>query len=522
MRAHTGGGAAATSGGRRPGGHGPRSIGRWGASVLPLAIAFFGGLGAPAHAQDTEPLRLTLDEAIAFAEGSNPALRQATNTAQLNGVESRTTWTDQLLPSAQLTLFQTGFTGNLQRRSLDNFGNPIANPQAEWNYFSSTNHALSLSWSFQGLSLLQAHRAQTLTNRERDLARRVALTDVQIEVQRRYVDALEQRELLRAEEELIGARRIDLDVAERLFGLALRTRVDVLNAELAVEQQTLVAQQREAAYQRALLALGSSMGRADDRPIDVVDVDLPVFDPAGLSADALVSRALEANPSLLRSDVAIRSAEVAVAQRRSAWWPRVSMGVDVYRRAYEQYTDALFDASLTSDLESQFFIRLSLPILGNYFQEDLQRQQASVDLSNRREADRQARLELEEAIRGSLLDLENEWTSLRLSERSLVIAEEALRLAREEYRLGTRSFEDLRSSFEQEAETRRQVITARHSFVDALLTLEEAVGAPVRDVATPGGGPAPEADEGALGEGAGPDGAATRGGSGAAQGARER
>ena len=56
----------------------------------------------------------------------------------------------------------------------------------------------------------------------------------------------------------------------------------------------------------------------------------------------------------------------------------------------------------------------------------------------------------------------------------------------EEYRLGTRSFEELRSAFQQEADTRRQVITARHAFVDALLTLEEAVGASVRGQAALG------------------------------------
>jgi outer membrane protein len=426
---------------------------------------------------EAEPQRFTLDEALSFASGSNPALRRATNSAELNAIESRTTWFDQLLPRAELTLFQTGFTGNLQRRSLDNFDNPIANPQADWNYYSNTSHSLSLSWSFQGPSLLHTHRQQALTNQERDLARSVALTDVQIEVQRRYTDALEQRALLRAEEELIDARRIDLDVAERLFGLALRTRVDVLNAELAVEQQTLGYRQQEAAYERALLALKSSMGLTDDRPIEVVDMELPVFDPSHLSADALVSRAGEVSPSLLQSETAIRSAQAGLSLRRSAWWPRIGLGVAVYRRSYER----VFDPSLASDLESQFFIQFSLPILTNYMQEDQERQRASVEVANRREWDREARLQLEESIRGALLDLENQWTSLRLSERSGVIAAEALRLAREEYRLGTRSFEDLRSSFEQEADTRRQVITARHQFVDALLVLEEAVGAPVRD-----------------------------------------
>ena len=79
-----------------------------------------------------------------------------------------------------------------------------------------------------------------------------------------------------------------------------------------------------------------------------------------------------------------------------------------------------------------------------------------------------------------MLEISNQYEVLRLAERSLEIAQEALRLAREEYRIGTRTFEDLRSSFDSEATTRRQVITARHSFVDAVLTLEEAVGARVR------------------------------------------
>ncbi|HSG49630.1 MAG TPA: TolC family protein, partial [Longimicrobiales bacterium] len=66
--------------------------------------------------------------------------------------------------------------------------------------------------------------------------------------------------------------------------------------------------------------------------------------------------------------------------------------------------------------------------------------------------------------------------SLRLAERSAEIAQEALRLAREEYRIGTRTFEDLRQAIDSEADTRRQLIKGRYAFVDALLSLEEAVG----------------------------------------------
>ena len=141
----------------------------------------------------------------------------------------------------------------------------------------------------------------------------------------------------------------------------------------------------------------------------------------------------------------------------------------------------MFDTSIGKDLESQFYLGFSIPVLNGVFQQNTEQQRAAIELRNQQEQDRETRLQLEESIRGSVLELENQWTSAQLSQRSNEIAREALALAREEYRLGARSFEELRAVFQQEADTRRQVITARHAFVDALLTLEEAVGASVRE-----------------------------------------
>ena len=234
------------------------------------------------------------------------------------------------------------------------------------------------------------------------------------------------------------------------------------------------------------------MGLTEERPIELVDEDLPLFDPSVLEADALIERAHQVSPALLQSDVRIRTGEVAVAQQRSAWWPQVDLGVNLYRREQDFYAEALFQPPGTSELESRFYLQFSLPILNNYFQHQVDRQQATVDLQNNREADRRARLDTEQQIRSALLDLENQWSSVRLTERALEIAQEALRLAREEYRLGSLSFTDLRQSFDDEARARREAITARHAFVEALLALEGAVGARVREMVPAGGeGPAP-------------------------------
>ena len=128
-------------------------------------------VGVNVSAQSERAVQISLQDALQIAEGGNPSYRQVSNATSLNGVEMRTTWLDQILPSANLRLFETGFSGNLQRTARDNFGNPIADPDAEWNYFSGTTQSLSLSWSIAGQSLFQAHRRQSLANRSRELDR---------------------------------------------------------------------------------------------------------------------------------------------------------------------------------------------------------------------------------------------------------------------------------------------------------------------------------------------------------------
>ena len=431
-------------------------------------------------AQSADSLRLTLGTALDIAEGNNPTYRQASNSALLNGVDMRTTWFDQLLPQATLQLFNTAFTGNLQRVGYDNFGNPITNPSADWNYFSRTTQALSFNWNVQGQSLFQAHRRQSITNEDRDLTVVRALTGLQVQIQRLYMDALEQRDLMRAEEELVEARRIDLTVAERLFSLALRTRVDVLTAELAVEQQSLVLRRQETSYEQAVLRLRTELGREEAVSLSLADEALPIFDPSGLEVERLVALALVVNPELQQSRLSIESANLGIQEAKNSWWPSVSMGVDVFRRSQGTQGSSVFDVGISEPLEAQFSLNFSIPMFNNFFQNRQAMEQAAVQLDNGREAAREARLRIEETVRSALLELSNQHEVLRLAERSQVIAQEALRLAREEYRISTRTFEDLRTSFDSEATTRRQVITARHSFVDALLSLEEAVGTRVR------------------------------------------
>ena len=162
-------------------------------------------------------------------------------------------------------------------------------------------------------------------------------------------------------------------------------------------------------------------------------------------------------------------------------WPALSVSYNWFQYRQTEETESLFDVGYDPDrTQSSFSVQVALPFFNNYFQNKSSEAQARVTLQNQRETLKETRLQTEREVRSQLIALRNQGETLRLAERSLVIAEEALRLAREEYRIGTRTFEQLQDAIEQETTSRRQVITSRYGFVDALIALEAAVGGPVR------------------------------------------
>lgn len=458
------------------------------AAATPGAAQVTGAEGDPGAAPGAPPL--TLDEALSIARRANPTFQQAATAVELNGVETRSTWANQVLPSVNLNLLRTGYGGFLTRRAFDFFGNPIENPQADWVYNSNTSQGVTLNWQIRGTSLFDAAKRQAATNLQRDLSLGVAAWQLDAEVRRRFFEALEQRELFRVEEAIVETRQVDFESAQRLFRIGQRSRVDVLTAELQVEQQRLTAQQQRRAYQRSTLALRTYLGDPSLESAAPADTEVPVFDPATLDDERLVALAREWNPGLREQEAAVTGARVSVREARQDWFPQLNVNFDYGRLAQTQEAGALLDLQPEeSEWQSSFNISLSLPALNDFFGTRAEQAQARVDVIRQEETLRERRLQVEEQVRSQLIELRNQYQSLQLAGRSLEIAGEAVRLAREEYRLGTRTFEQLQEAVTQEADARRQVIQARFGFVDALLTLEEAVGQRVSaDFTLPEGG----------------------------------
>ena len=105
--------------------------------ALGVAVSAPLAMAAPPAVEAQEQRVLTLQEALELAARHNPEYRQAQNTMTLSGPASRAAW-GAFLPSLSFNA-GTGLSANRRLVAEDFFGNPIDNPQSEWQTSSSSS-----------------------------------------------------------------------------------------------------------------------------------------------------------------------------------------------------------------------------------------------------------------------------------------------------------------------------------------------------------------------------------------------
>ena len=432
---------------------------------------------ATAPLEGQEPQVLSLEDALELARHNNPLLRQAINELELTPAGMRAAW-GAFLPSLSLSL---GTNVNLNRRlqAEDYFGNPIANPNVEWVTASSSSQSVSAQLDlFEGGARFHqrgAERARGIA-RERRVATEMIATGARVATS--FHETIRQSDLLQLEMEILEGKRLDLESTTRLFELAVGSRVDVLAAELEIQQQERAVRQAENEYAKAVLALRAEIIAPDMGEFTTRGTLPEPFDPAALDETGLIGRALEQSPTILQNRAQVDVGRASLSAVRSARLPTISLGTYFFQDAYGQEYTAAFNPFATDSRYASARLSLSIPVFTG-FSAERNIAEAQVQLANAEEQMRQTRLEIERDVRSRLIDLRGAWDSYRLAELSSEIAEERLRLAREGYRLTTETFADLQLAIEGAANERRTAINARYDFVAARIELEQVVGGPL-------------------------------------------
>jgi len=433
-------------------------------------------LPQPGAAQEGQVL--SLEEALERAVLSNPNYRRTLNNLELNDVERQQSW-GAFLPTLSVSS-STGVSLNRQLISTDVFGNPIENPVTDWKTSTSTSQSLNASlslyqWGARGRDMA-TQKAQA---RSREAAVTAQSRGLRADVIRAYRTAQNQGALLTVERGLLESRQLDLATTQRMFELAGASRVDVLTAELQVQQQEQRIREAEGQLDQALLSLRTVVGDSNLNNFQV-EGELPdAFDPGGLDPESLASRAFSSNPNLIEQEATVDVGRAQAQSARRAHWPPLTISFSARQSTFGDEYAAFADPFPDRSRSGSAGFGITIPILQG-FTNKARIVQAEISLVNQEEFLRETRLIVEESVRSRFIALETAHQSYLITLRSREIAQERLRLGREQFRLGSRTFTELQQDIDAASQAERAVINQLFALEQALANLEEMVGEELR------------------------------------------
>jgi outer membrane protein len=439
-----------------------------------LLVGVLLALAGGARAQDV-PAVLTLDDAIRLARQNNPDYRKALNDATVSSMGVRQAWA-AFLPNVSASM---SFGGNSSTSASgeSDLGVPIQNPEPVTFKSSSASQGASLGFTlfdggaiFRNLSQARARASAT------DAGIMLAASTVDARVTTDFYAARRTDLLVDVELRNLETARTRLEDTQARFRIAAADQVDLLDAEqsvIRVEQQLATA---EANAAKALLTLRQSIGIDPDVPFDLADVLPEVFDPSTLDSNALVATALERSPTVAQRRASLEAERHGVSAARGGRWPQINGSLSYNRSTNERGYGAFGDLNPNSRYGYGFGISVSVPIF-NRFSTSAQVAQAEAAREDAEHDLRAAQIEMERTVREGLIDLERLYRNFEAQQRLASLSEQQVELAEDKYRLGALDFLQFQTIVDNNAEAQRQVVQARFDFVNALVTLEQALGA---------------------------------------------
>ena len=480
---------------------------------------------APGHAGAQAPIDdLSLEEAIRLAHEHNPGYRIQESGLATLGIERREARA-AFLPSATISN-SLGYTASGERR----FGDvSLATRPAQ---FSSV-YNIGLSLSLSGSTFLQPGLVDAQAEATHAQVRG-ASAELVDQVTQAYLSTLQADEQLAQARAELERTRTYVRQAEAQVEVGAATPLDIRRAEIQEGQAEVQVLQAENAAVSNRLGLMRIIGvdlASDARLATEFDVFAPALDP-----EALVQRALEANPELSasRSQVAANRAQRRMAE--SQYLPSVSLSAgwsgsvfqadriaplvdDRLRQLSGQYescvqenrirdllgdpprdcspldpTDPVVETNVREqvrqanqgwpfDFDRQPFslsMSVSIPVFTG-FSRQLQAEQARVAESNAQHQVRAEELRLRSEVEAAYRAVETARRTAELQARIRETSQEELRLAQERFRLGLGTSIEVVDAQANLSEAERAEISAIYDFHASFAALEALVGESLRE-----------------------------------------
>ena len=425
---------------------------RWFSGIVALVIA------APAAAQQTQQMEVTLTEAIQRALSVQPAMVQARGDQRTAGAAKRTAY-GAFIPSVTPSI--SASRGNAAR--VDQQGNPLPGGNV-YTYTGNLSIQLDL---FDGFRRFADLKARSATGTAADAGMVNQRFQTMLQTKQAFYNALANEALVRVADAQVTRAQQQLQISIEKLRAGSATRSDSLRSTVEYGNARISLLQARANLATAQAELGRQIG-VDGLVRAITDSILPALP----DTSELRSLTVADFPSVEQAEAQATAARASVWSARSQYWPTVNVSYNNSRSGTEEPVLPFFD-----NYKESFSWRfgLSWPLF-NGFQREQNQVTASVNRDNAVARANDVRRQANAQLTQQLAVLATSFEQIAIADANIAAAREDLRVQNERYRVGAATILDLLTS--QAALTQAEVngIQTRFNYLISRAQLEATVG----------------------------------------------
>ncbi|MDH3327898.1 MAG: TolC family protein [Desulfobulbaceae bacterium] len=425
--------------------------------LLNILIA---GLGYAAEEATGDNVILSLDELIQIALTNNPQVDSAF--AQKDQREG------QLTQARSSYLPQLSINGDYSRVKVDGL-----QPEDEGNIAHGGANVSQLIYDFGGATgAIDAGRA----NLEASFANLEKVSQgIVLQVRQACYKVLERKHLIKVAEQAVSNYEQHLDRAKEYFKAGVRTRIDVVNAEVELSSARLRLLQSQYDLKSARVELERILGKV---PSNGKYALVPILDgldrlhnkmpPLPGPLAKLLETANEQRQDILQQKAFIKTAEAVIRQADSGYWPSIgaTAGLDTYDTDLSTFQDQWnVGVGFTWELFSGFRTRGKQVEAKAFHRENLYRLH---DLE----------LMVTQEVTDSLIRADENRESVLLNMETVRLATENLKLASERYKAGLNDMIEYNDAELRFTTAQGNLIASYFAYLSSLARIDYSIGTP--------------------------------------------
>jgi outer membrane protein len=426
---------------------------------VPLILVTIAAWPATLAGQDKA---VTLAEAIALAQRTQPGVIQAQSQVRTAHAQRRSAW-GSFLPSLTASSSASDFFAEGASRVDPITGELNSGNNSSRSLNTSLNASVDLFTGFRRGAELGAAKAgeaeagATLV----DARFQQALTTTN-----QFFDALSAAQLVTVREASVRRAEEQLKVSVAKLRAGSATRSDSLRSLVTLGNTRLdliEAQTGLATAEASLARLIGEIGR-------VKAVDDSAFHQvvAAVDTGALRAEAGARSPRIQSAKASAEAARANVRAARSAYWPSLTLAANTGWNASRSQDYEFFN-------QRQVSLRMSWNLFNGFDRElTIAQREASFDVAEATAADEHRAVQAELTQR--LAELDAARSKIDITATSVAAATEDLRVQQERYRLGVATIVDVLTSQEALNQAEVDVVNARFDYLRAKAQLDALIG----------------------------------------------